>query len=87
MNMPENHSDVNPYAEAVKVARKAREASHILRTVPSVMKNRTLHILSELLQKHINTTFFPKHQEDDITNDIHSTNFIMLAVGTGFARY
>ncbi len=53
MKMPENQAKVNPYAAAVKAARKAREASRTLRRVPTVMKNRTLHILSELLQKHM----------------------------------
>jgi len=43
--------------------------------------------MKELLEKHLNKTFLPKHQEEDIISDIKNTDYIMIAVGTGFAKY
>lgn len=44
--------------------------------------------MKELLIKHLNKNFFPKHQEnDDVTSDLKQAEYIMLAVGTGFAKY
>jgi len=44
--------------------------------------------MKELLTKHLNKNFFPKHQEqDDVVSDLKKTKYIMIAVGTGFAKY
>jgi len=43
--------------------------------------------MKTLLAKHLNKNFFPKHQEDGIETDLKQANYIMLAVGTGFAKY
>ena len=43
--------------------------------------------MHSLLKKHLNKNFFPKHQEDNIVDDLKDAEFIMLAVGTGFAKY
>jgi len=44
--------------------------------------------MKELLIKHLNKNFFPKNQKnDDITSDLKQAEYIMLAVGTGFAKY
>ena len=43
--------------------------------------------MKTLLAKHLNKNFFPKHQEDGVEADLKQANYIMLAVGTGFAKY
>ena len=43
--------------------------------------------MKPLLKKHIHKGFNPKHQEDNIDEDIKQASYIMLAVGTGFAKY
>ena len=43
--------------------------------------------MQRLLKKHLHTNFFPKHPEEDIQSDLQNTEYIMIAVGTGFARY
>jgi UDP-N-acetyl-D-mannosaminuronic acid dehydrogenase len=43
--------------------------------------------MEDLLKKHLRTSFFPKHPEEDIHSDLQKTEYIMIAVGTGFARY
>ena len=43
--------------------------------------------MKTLLAKHLNKNFFPKHQEDSVETDLKQANYIMLAVGTGFAKY
>lgn len=43
--------------------------------------------MEELLSKNLNKNFFPKHQEDDVATDLKQADYIMLAVGTGFAKY
>lgn len=43
--------------------------------------------MKQLLQKHLNTSFHPKHQEEDIVPALKQAEYIMLAVGTGFAKY
>jgi len=36
--------------------------------------------MKELLVKHINKNFFPKHQNEDVKKDIKEAEYIMLAV-------
>ncbi|RLF42457.1 MAG: hypothetical protein DRN18_02455, partial [Thermoplasmata archaeon] len=44
--------------------------------------------LEELLKKHVNNGFIPKHPNDGaVIEDIASAEYIVIAVGTGFARY
>lgn len=43
--------------------------------------------LEKLLKKHLNKNFIPKLPDEDISNDIKKAEYIMIAVGTGFARY
>ncbi len=43
--------------------------------------------MKELLLKHINKNFFPKHQENNIEPDLKEAEYIVLAVGTSFAKY
>jgi len=43
--------------------------------------------LTELIEKHLNKKFFPKHQDDNIMSDIKNSEFIIITVGTGFAKY
>jgi len=44
--------------------------------------------MKELLSKHLNKNFSPKHQKkDDVTSDLKQAEYIMLAVGTSFAKY
>mgnify|MGYP006277993161 CR=1 FL=1 len=43
--------------------------------------------MDELLSMHINKNFFPKTQDQDIIADIKESDYIMIAVGTGFAKY
>jgi len=43
--------------------------------------------LKELLIKHLNKNFFPKHQDEDVTSDLKQAEYVVLAVGTGFAKY
>ena len=43
--------------------------------------------LDELLTKHLNKNFFPKYQGEDIASVIKQAEYIILAVGTGFAKY
>ena len=43
--------------------------------------------LTKLLDKHLNKNFFPKHTNENITSDIKQAEYIILAVGTGFAKY
>ena len=43
--------------------------------------------MKDLLIKHLHKTFYPKHQEENITPAIRQAEYIMLAVGTGFAKY
>jgi len=43
--------------------------------------------LRGLLVKHLNKNFFPKHQDEDVTSDLKQAEYIVLAVGTGFAKY
>ena len=43
--------------------------------------------LIELLEKHLNKNFYPKHQDDDIISDLRNSDFIIITVGTGFAKY
>jgi len=44
--------------------------------------------MKELLSKHLNKNFFPKNQnKDDVSSDLKQAEYIMLAVGTGFAKY
>jgi UDP-N-acetyl-D-mannosaminuronic acid dehydrogenase len=43
--------------------------------------------LIELLEKHLNKNFYPKHQDDDIISDLRNSEFIIITVGTGFAKY
>lgn len=43
--------------------------------------------LEKLLKKHLNKNFIPKLPEENIYKDIKKADYIMIAVGTGFARY
>ena len=43
--------------------------------------------MKELLKKHLHTSFYPKHQDDNIVPAVQQAKYIMLAVGTGFAKY
>jgi len=43
--------------------------------------------MKTLLAKYLNKNFFPKHQEDGVETDLKQANYIILAVGTGFAKY
>lgn len=43
--------------------------------------------LKELLSKNLNNNFIPKHGEDEIIDDVKQAKYIMIAVGTGFAKY
>ena len=43
--------------------------------------------LKDLLLKHLNKQFFPKHQEENVLEDINDAEYIVIAVGTGFAKY
>jgi len=43
--------------------------------------------LEKLLKKHLNKNFIPKLPNEGISNDIKKAEYIMIAVGTGFARY
>jgi len=43
--------------------------------------------LKKLLKKQVGKQFFPKHQQEDIKKDINESDYIMIAVGTGFAKY
>ncbi|MFW6173816.1 MAG: nucleotide sugar dehydrogenase [Elusimicrobiota bacterium] len=43
--------------------------------------------LKELVTKHLNKNFFPRHQDEDVTSDLKEAEYIILAVGTGFAIY
>jgi UDP-N-acetyl-D-mannosaminuronic acid dehydrogenase len=43
--------------------------------------------LKELLVKHLNTNFFPKHQDEDLITDLKQADYVLLTVGTGFAKY
>ena len=43
--------------------------------------------MKDLLLKHINKNFFPKHQENNIEPDLKEAEYIILAVGTSFAKY
>ena len=43
--------------------------------------------MQKLLDKNLNKNFYPKTQTDDIKKDIQKAEYIMLAVGTGFAKY
>jgi UDP-N-acetyl-D-mannosaminuronic acid dehydrogenase len=43
--------------------------------------------LKTLLTKHLNKNFFPKNQTQNVTNDINEAEYIVIAVGTGFAKY
>jgi len=43
--------------------------------------------LKSLLIKHLNNNFIPKHQLEDISLDLKQSEYIILAVGTGFAKY
>lgn len=43
--------------------------------------------LQKLLGKHVNISFFPKHQKENIIDDIKQSEYIVIAVGTGFAKY
>lgn len=43
--------------------------------------------LKDLLSKHLNKKFFPKHQDEEITSDLRQAEYVIIAVGTGFAKY
>lgn len=43
--------------------------------------------MKELLVKHLNKNYTPKHQKEGIENEVKEAEYIMLAVGTGFAKY
>lgn len=44
--------------------------------------------MQDLLDKHLGSGFVPKHpQNDDITGDLQRANYLMLTVGTGFAKF
>jgi len=43
--------------------------------------------MEELLKKYINKRFFPINQDNDIASKIKDAEYIMIAVGTGFAKY
>ncbi len=43
--------------------------------------------MEDLLNNNLNKNFFPKHQDVDIVSDLKQAEYIMLAVGTGFAKY
>ena len=43
--------------------------------------------MQRLLDDTLGSTFFPKDQNDYITDDLKRAEYIMLAVGTGFAKY
>ena len=43
--------------------------------------------LEKLLRKHLNKNYIPKLPDEDISNDIKKAEYIMIAVGTGFARF
>lgn len=43
--------------------------------------------MSSLLNKNLNKTFFPKHQYEDFSSDLINSEFIIITVGTGFAKY
>lgn len=60
------------------------------RLVNSLNEGRTIFNepgLKELLKKHLNKNFFPKHQDEDLASDLKQAEYIILAVGTGFAKY
>lgn len=60
------------------------------RLVNSLNEGRTIFNepgLKELLTKHLNKNFFPKHQDEDVASDLKQAEYIILAVGTGFAKY
>lgn len=60
------------------------------RLVNSLNEGRTIFNepgLKELLEKHLNKNFFPKHQDEDVASDLKEAEYIILAVGTGFAKY
>ena len=41
----------------------------------------------ELLDRHLNKSFYPKHASEEIISDLKEANYIMIAVGTEFAKY
>jgi len=41
----------------------------------------------ELLDRHLNKNFYPKHTSEEIISDLREANYIMIAVGTEFAKY
>ncbi|MEF8848303.1 MAG: nucleotide sugar dehydrogenase [Candidatus Thermoplasmatota archaeon] len=43
--------------------------------------------MQNLLKKNLGKTFHPKTQDEDVTDDIRQAEYIILAVGTGFAKY
>jgi len=43
--------------------------------------------LTTLLNSHLNKDFFPKHANENVSSDLQQADYIMLAVGTGFAKY
>jgi nucleotide sugar dehydrogenase len=43
--------------------------------------------LNELLSKHLQNNFIPKHQEEQISKDLEQADYIIIAVGTEFVKY
>jgi len=43
--------------------------------------------MESLLKKHLNKNFIPKTPEEDFQKNIKESEYIVLAVGTGFAKY
>jgi len=40
-----------------------------------------------LLDRHLNKSFYPKHASEGISSDLREAGYIMIAVGTEFAKY
>lgn len=43
--------------------------------------------MDSLIEKNLNKSFFPKHQDEDFNNDLKNSALIIITVGTGFAKY
>jgi nucleotide sugar dehydrogenase len=61
-----------------------------MRLINSLKKGKTVFNepgLKDLLAKHLNKNFLPKNQDEEITSDMRKAEYVILAVGTGFAKY
>jgi len=43
--------------------------------------------MADLLNKNLNENFFPRHQDENITKDLKKSEYIIITVGTGFAKF